>query len=128
MSQSPTSKTFPFRRGTVGSFAGNSCPLDDGKYLHYVQAVYKINYRATDDGIDTEQKGANKVHRRATTAWSGGNGDRFQQPTAPKADNRQERATGLLRRLSLSTSFTKVIVTSLLCFICRLIYPTAAWC
>lgn len=85
MNQSPTAKTFPFRRGTAGSFGGGS---------------------AFEEGEEDPEAHTTKVHRRATTAWAGG--DRFQQqPPLPIGDNRQERATGLLRRLSLSTPFAK---------------------
>jgi len=87
MSQSPTAKTFPFRRGTISSFAGNGSVSEE------------------EDSLDLESK--SKVNRRATTTWAGHGSERFQQHTSPMTDDRQERATGLLRRLSLSTSFAK---------------------
>jgi hypothetical protein len=85
MSQSPTSKTFPFRRGTIGPIGGNGAVFEE------------------EDNSELDHN-TTKIHRRASTAWAGG--DRYQAPpAAPIPDNRQERATGLLRRLSLSTSF-----------------------
>jgi hypothetical protein len=62
--------------------------------------------RVVDDNTEFDYN-TTKVHRRATTAWAGG--DRYQAPAPPPIpDNRQERATGLLRRLSLSTPFARV--------------------
>jgi len=91
MNQSPTAKTFPFRRGTAGSFGGSA--FEDG------------------EDIQDPETHITKIHRRATTAWAGG--DRFQpQPSLPIGDHRQERATGLLRRLSLSTPFARAPVVT----------------
>jgi len=86
MGQQPVSaKTFPFRRGTVDS-AGSPGPVFDD-----------------DDTQESDPASLRKVHRRATTSWTTGP----PQPANPLAGDRQERASGLLRRLSLSTSFSR---------------------
>ncbi|KAF9779001.1 hypothetical protein BJ322DRAFT_1013948 [Thelephora terrestris] len=87
MGQQPgTAKTFPFRRGTVDSVGSTGPVFDD------------------DDTQDSDSAPLRKVHRRATTSWT----TPLPQPANPLAGERQERASGLLRRLSLSTSFTRV--------------------
>ena len=57
-----------------------------------------------DDTQESDSAPLRKVHRRATTSWT----TPLPQPANPLAGERQERASGLLRRLSLSTSFSRV--------------------
>ncbi|KAL6301358.1 hypothetical protein BKA93DRAFT_828325 [Sparassis latifolia] len=79
--QSPksASTTFPFRRNV-----GVPVPEDD-------------------EVADNESK-ATKHGRRASTAWAGG--ERFAQPP-PVSGTQQERAAGLLRRLSLGGTLAR---------------------
>lgn len=95
--QSGVPKTFPFRRATVESigpvFDDGRSPIHNSKYPHTdVQ---------TDDIQDSGAAPLRKIHRRATTSWTTPSPP---QPINQLAGDRQERASGLLRRLSLSTS------------------------
>ena len=103
MGQQPITKTFPYRRGTIDSIGSTSPVFDDGRSM--IQASKYPHTNVPTD--DSESNGAplRKVHRRATTSWTTANPP---QPMNPLAGDRQDRASGLLRRLSLSTSFTKV--------------------
>ena len=102
MGQQPAAKTFPFRRSTVDSISGTGPVFDDGRL-----SIRIFKYPHVDAQIDDPQEPAplHKVHRRATTSWTATGPN---QPMNPLAGDRQERASGLLRRLSLSTSFSKV--------------------
>ena len=107
MGQQPgAAKTFPFRRGTVSDAIGSTGTVfDDGR-----SPIHTYKYPHTDAQIDDTQESGSpplrKVHRRATTSWTT---PAPPQPAAnPIAGDRQERASGLLRRLSLSTSFSRV--------------------
>ena len=102
MGQQPAAKTFPFRRSTVDSISGTSPVFDDGRLLIRVFKYPHIDTQ-TDDPQETAP--SHKIHRRATTSWTAANPP---QPMNPLAGDRHERASGLLRRLSLSTSFSKV--------------------
>ncbi|KAI0648979.1 hypothetical protein C8Q79DRAFT_485056 [Trametes meyenii] len=96
LSQSPTSKsppsTFPFRRGMA-------------------PPVYE------DDEMFESEKPAPRHVRSASTAWSAG--DRFPAPPiAPVSGQQHERATGLLRRLSLGGNMTRV--SSVIAYLLRI--------
>ncbi|KAF9645986.1 hypothetical protein BDM02DRAFT_379076 [Thelephora ganbajun] len=83
MGQQPgVTKTFPFRRSTVDSIGSTGPVFDD----------------------EPSPAPLRKVHRRATTSWTATSPP---QSMNPLAGGRQERASGVLRRLSLSTSFTR---------------------
>jgi len=105
MGQQPgAAKTFPFRRGTVDSISNTGPVFDDG--LSSTQ-TYKFPHAnvQVDDVQEPNPASYRKVHRRATTSWTPANPP---QPVNPLPGDRQERASGLLRRLSLSTSFSRV--------------------
>ena len=104
MGQQPASaKTFPFRRGPVDS-AGSTGPVfDDGLSSTRISKCSHTNAEI-DDTQESDPASSRKVHRRATTSWTTGP----PHPINPLAGDRQERASGLLRRLSLSTSFSRV--------------------
>jgi len=87
MGQQPgAAKTFPFRRGTVDSIGSTGPVFDD------------------DDTQESGTAPTHKIHRRATTSWTAASPP---QQMNQLAGDRQERASGLLRRLSLSTSFSR---------------------
>ena len=104
MGQQPgAAKTFPFRRCTADSVGSTGPVFDDG-----LSSVRKSNLSHANVEIDDTQESdpaaLHRVHRRATTSWTSGPPT---QPINPLAGHRQERASGLLRRLSLSTSFSQ---------------------
>ena len=105
MGQQPgAAKTFPFRRGTIDSIGSTGPVFDDGR-----SPIHTSKYPHVDAQIDdTQESGAaplHKIHRRATTSWTTAGPP---QPLNQLAGDRQERASGLLRRLSLSTPFSRV--------------------
>jgi len=101
MGQQPgATKTFPFRRGTVDSIGSTGPVFDDGRSpIH--NSKYPHADVQTDDTQDSGAAPLRKIHRRATTSWTTPSPP---QPINQLAGDRQERASGLLRRLSLSTS------------------------
>ena len=100
-SASATCNTFPFRRSTVDSIGSNGPVFDDGPLSTHISPYYaNVEIDETTQGPDTAP--IHKIGRRATTSWTAAP----QMHSVP--GNRQERASGLLRRLSLSTSFSKV--------------------
>lgn len=102
--QTGVAKTLPFRRGTIDSIGSTGPVFDDGR-----SSVPSHKYPHADVEIDDSQESdpapLRKVHRRATTSWTTASPP---QPMNPLPGDRQERASGLLRRLSLSTSFSRV--------------------
>ena len=72
---------------------------------HYRQLIHNID--TTDDDVYEADKPAQRHARRASAAaWPGH--DRFPSAVPPVSNDKQERAAGLLRRLSLGGSMTKV--------------------
>ena len=104
MGQQSPAKTFPFRRSTVDSISGTSPVFDDGRSLIQTSKYPHVNIQA-DDPQESSPASLRKIHRRATTSWTAAGPP---QPVNPLTGDRHERASGLLRRLSLSTSFSKV--------------------
>ena len=105
MGQQPgAAKTFPFRRGTVDSIGSTGPVFDDGRLPIQTPKYPHANVQ-TDDTQDPDPASLRKVHRRATTSWTTGSPP---QPKNQIAGDRHERASGLLRRLSLSTPFSRV--------------------
>jgi len=99
MGQQPgAAKTFPFRRGTVD----NGAVFDDGLSSTQTYKYPHANVQV-DDIQEPNPAPLRKAHRRATTSWTPASPP---QPVNPLPGDRQERASGLLRRLSLSTSFS----------------------
>ena len=102
MGQQPgASKTFPLRRSTVDSIGSTGPVFDYGPTLIQISKFPPVNPKI-DDTQESDPASLRKVHRRATTSWTSGP----PQPVNQLAGERHERATGLLRRLSLSTSFS----------------------
>ena len=104
MGQQPAAKTFPFRRGTIDAIGSTSPVFDDGRSLIQT-SKYPYPNIPIDDSQESNPAPLRKIHRRATTSWTATSPP---QPVNPLAGDRHERASGLLRRLSLSTSFSKV--------------------
>ena len=105
MGQQPTAKTLPFRRGTVDSIGSIGPVFDDGRSWTKNSGCPHANV-PLDDTQEPCSAPLRKIHRRATTSWTAASPP---QPMNPLAGDRHERASGLLRRLSLSTSsFAKV--------------------
>jgi len=102
--QTGPAKTFPFRRGTVDSIGSTGTVFDDGRLSTQTPESPHAN-APTDDTQEPNPAPLHKVHRRATTSWTA---TTPSQPMNPLAGDRQDRASGLLRRLSLSTSFSRV--------------------
>lgn len=102
MGQPGATKTFPFRRTTADSVGSTGPVFDDGVLL--IRYPISQANAEIEDTNESDPSPLRKVHRRATTSWTTGP----SQPVNPLAGDRQERASGLLRRLSLSTSFTRV--------------------
>ncbi len=116
LSQSPKSppSTFPFRRGISGAiFQGET-----SAHATQFASTSPINPRRSslfvlpsseEDAIEPEKPTARHGRRASAAAWPAG--DRFPQitpvpPTVPAPH--QDRAAGLLRRLSLGGSLTRV--------------------
>ena len=105
MGQQPgTNKTFPFRRGTIDSIGSIGPVFDDGRSQVHTSKYPHINAQV-DDAQESGAAPLRRVHRRATTSWTTASPP---QPTNQLTGDRNERASGLLRRLSLSTSFSRV--------------------
>ena len=103
MGQQPGSaKTLPFRRSTVDSIGSAGPVFDDGPFLIRESRNLHPDVH-TDDTQESNAAPVHKVHRRATTSWTASS-----QPVNPLPGDRHERASGVLRRLSLSTSFSRV--------------------
>ena len=103
MGQQPATKTFPFRRGTIDAIGSTSPVFDDGRSMIQTSKCPYPNV-PTDDPQEPNPAPLHKIHRRATTSWTATGPP---QPVNPLAGDRHERASGLLRRLSLSTPFSK---------------------
>ncbi|KAI0787514.1 hypothetical protein C8Q74DRAFT_1366381 [Fomes fomentarius] len=115
LSQSPKSppSTFPFRRGISGAiFQGeisahatqlaSMSPIDPRRPSLFVPRF------SDEDAVDPEKPTPRHGRRASAAAWPAG--DRFPQmtpvpPTVPAPQ--QDRAAGLLRRLSLGGSLTR---------------------
>ncbi|KAI0359718.1 hypothetical protein OH77DRAFT_1434183 [Trametes cingulata] len=80
--KSPPSATFPFRRGMA-------------------PPVYE------DEEVFEGEKPASRHARSASTAWPTTAADRFNAPPVPPVPGQQDRAAGLLRRLSLGGNMVR---------------------
>lgn len=102
--QTGVTKTFPFRRGTIDSIGSAGPVFDDGRSPIHTSSYPHADIQ-TDDTQESGPAPLRKIHRRATTSWTTAGPP---QPVNQLAGDRQDRASGLLRRLSLSTSSPRV--------------------
>ena len=103
--KSPPNATFPFRRGMAP-------PVYEGPFrLPALRVAFLFSHvyfcLMTDDEVFESEKAAPTRHARsASTAWP--TGDRFAAPPVAPLPGQQDRAAGLLRRLSLGGNMARV--------------------
>ena len=112
--KSPPNATFPFRRGMAGPplFEGTLCTRPSQENPELIRPI--------EDETEADRPIPRHGRRASAAAWPGH--DRFP-PVAPVPNDKQERAAGLLRRLSLGGNMAKVCIR----LPCSLYLPGERW-